>query len=173
MQAHIAQSAAQTQNHGGFLARKFAVVITGIAQSLIHRDQRQQLQWVDGRQGVGRNAVAHGIEGHGVQEAAPARMHLIFGLAVGVVIQVDVEALFGNVADGIDFVQDIGPEGAHVGRFRKQAAHAYDGDVERLERRGGFDARAGERHVQFADQAGAFIGDICAGQDADADALFG
>ena len=147
-------------------------MIAGIAQRLVHGHQRQQLQRVDGRQRVGRNAVAHGIERHGVQEAAPTGVDLILGFAVWIVVQVDVEALLGNVADGIDLVQDIGPESAHVGRLRKQAAHAYDGDIERLERRRSLHARAGKGHGQFADQTGAFIRDIGAGQNSDARAFF-
>ena len=146
MQAHIAQSAAEAQDYGSLFAREIAIVIARIAQGLVDRDQRQQLQWVDGRERGGRNAVAHGIERHGIQEAAPTGVDFVFGLAVGVVIQVDVEALLGNFADGIDFVQDVSPEGAHVGRFGKQAAHAHDGNIERLEGRRGLHARAGKRH---------------------------
>ena len=122
-------------------------MISGIAQRLVHRHQRQQLQRIDGGQRGGRNAVTHGIERHGVQEAAPARVDLVFGLAVGIVVQVDVEALFGNVADGVDLVQDIGPEGAYIRRFRQQATHAHNGDIERFERRGGLNAGTGKWHV--------------------------
>ena len=137
---------------------KFAIAIAGIGQRLVHRHQREQLQGVDRRQGVGRNAVAHGIERHRVQEAAPARMDFVLRLAVGIVIQIDVEALLGNVGDGIDLIQDIGPEGAHVGRFGQQAAHAHDGHVERLGRRQDFlDARARERHGQLGDPAGRLL----------------
>ena len=81
-------------------------------------------------------------------------MDFVFGFAVGIVIQVDVEALFGNVGDGVDFVQDIGPEGSHVGRFGQQAAHADDGYVERRGRRQNFfDASAHERHGEVGNRA--------------------
>ncbi len=102
---------ANAEDNRGTLSRKSSFGITRVFQSLADCFQGQKLEWLNRRHGMRRHSIPQGIEGNIIQEGSPFGIDLISRFAVGVVVQVPIPSVAGDLSYGIDFVEDIFPVG--------------------------------------------------------------
>ena len=137
LRAQIAQAATGAEDDGGVLAVEVAVGVTGVREGALGHFQGEELHRVDHLHRLRRDAVGDRVERHLVEEAAPARVDLVAGAAVGVEVELPVPARLGHFAQHADLFQDVVPVLVGVVGLGQQGAEADDGDVAGL---GRFDA---------------------------------
>ena len=131
LRADVAGAAAGADDHRGALAVEGLLVIAGVLDRLPRHLERHQLHRVDRGDRLRRHAVAHRIERHVVEEAAPLRVDLVLGGAVGVEVEAPVPAMRRDLGDRVDLVEDVLPVLAGRVRLGQDAGDADDRDVGR------------------------------------------
>ena len=158
LRAHVAGAAAGADDHRGPFAVEGPALVAGIGQRAARHFQRHQLHRVHGLDALGRHAELRGVEGEVVEEAAPLRVDLVLGVAVGVEVQPPVPAVRRDLGDRVDLVEDVLPVGLRRARLGQQRRHADDRDVHRPL------ARHGRRRLQrgpvLGQQRGRACGDL-------------
>ena len=79
-------AAADAEDDAGALAGERPVGVAGVGQRLVHRFEQEQLQRLDGRKRLRRDAVLQRVEDDVRHEPAPLRDDLVAGARVGVVV---------------------------------------------------------------------------------------
>ena len=158
-----ARAAADAEDDGR-AAAQFGIGDVAIREARVdqrgaHDVERQQLQRLDRFQRRRRDPVAQRIEGDVVDEAAPLRVDLVLRGLVGIEIEAPVPTVGRHFPDGVHLVEDVLPEGLHIGCLRQDAAHADDRDLRRLGRQHR-DAAARVEFTNLRQQLGAGIGDF-------------
>ena len=131
LRADVAGAAAGAEDHRGALAVEGLLVIAGVLDRLPRHLERHQLHRVDRGDRLRRHAVAHRVEHHVVEEAAPLRIDLVLGGAVGVEVEPPVPAVRRDLGDRVDLVEDVLPVLARRVRLGQDAGDADDRDVGR------------------------------------------
>ena len=83
VETEIAQASAQSKDDRRPIARELTLEVSGVGEGLTRHLEREQLEWIDGRERRRWNPVAPRIELHVGQKSAPSRVHLVARLAVG------------------------------------------------------------------------------------------
>ena len=123
------QAAGDTEDDADLLAIKLLVgAVAGVNQRLFDGDQTEELGSIDRFQGVGEDAVLHGMKIDRREETAHLGVDLIRGFRVGIEIVLRAPVTGRNFGDGIPARADITPESDLVLGLRKDAADTDDGD---------------------------------------------
>jgi hypothetical protein len=125
----IGAAAARAEDDGRALARERPVGIARVVERGPRDEQAEQLERLDRAQRVRGHPEGDRVERDGIDEPAPLRVDLVARGAVGVVVLPPVPARRGDLGDGVDLVDDVRPEAAHVRRAGEDRAEADDGDV--------------------------------------------
>ncbi len=127
---------ADAENHRGALPVEGPVAVAGIFQGPFGDFQREQLQRLNGSQGIGRHTVSRGVKGNVLQESAPSGADFVPGVAVLVIIEPPIPARGRHFLDGVDLTENIFPERGQAGSLGHKAGQAHDGNIRGLGRCG-------------------------------------
>jgi hypothetical protein len=78
----------------------------------------------------GDDAIFGGAEPDRIPDISPALgVHPIIGVRVGIEKDFGVPPIRRHISDGVDFVDDVVPEGVQIRSTREDAGHADDGHI--------------------------------------------